>query len=210
MNIRIPRWAVAISAAVALSALVGCEGHGGGKDDVGDNDIDLVACIGDSITAGVACEGAPYPTRLAAKSGKTVMNFGVGGAVSADGLSRVKAAVARKPGYVCILYGANDAGHGVPLSTTESNLRRMVRYCKANQCIPLLATPTPEKGPHKIYNGHSNRIAEVVRIIAKEEGARLVDLRAAFGSGDGLLVDDGLHMTEAGSELIAEKFNGKM
>lgn len=211
MDIRILRCAATLLASLAMVAFVGCEGGGGGGgDDVGDNDIDLVACIGDSITAGIACEGAPYPTRLASMSGKTVLNFGVGGAVSADGLGRVKAAVARKPGYVCILYGANDAGKGVDISTVDSNLRHIVRYCKANDCIPLLATPTPLVKGHKVYNGRATRIAEVVRTICSEEGARLIDLNKAFGSGEGLIVDDGLHMTDAGSKLIAEKFNGKL
>ena len=39
----------------------GCEGGGGGGgDDVGDNNKDLVVCLGDSITYGYACDGAPY------------------------------------------------------------------------------------------------------------------------------------------------------
>jgi lysophospholipase L1-like esterase len=207
MKLRIQRWAAA-AALLSMAVLVGCEGNG--NDDVGDNNINLVACIGDSITMGYNCEGAPYPTRLAAKSGKTVLNFGVGGTISEDGLNKVELALARNPGYVCIFYGANDAIHGVDPSVVGSNLRRIVRACRAKESIPLLATPTPQQGGHGAFNGQVMRIAEVVRGVAKEEGARLIDLNKAFGDGEGLLVDDGLHMTAAGSELIAEKFNAKM
>ena len=211
MNIDIRRWAACAAAMATLYAFTGCEGSGGGgSDDVGENDPELVVCVGDSITAGMYCEGAPFPARLAEKSGKTVLNYGVGGAPASSGVSNVKRALARKPGYVCILYGANDAIQGAGYDTTEASLRAMVQACKENQSIPIIATPTPQRSWHEIFDGRVSHIAEIVRTVAKEEGARLVDLNSAFGNGDGLLVEDGLHMTDKGSDLIAEKFNGRL
>ena len=46
--------------------------------------------------------------------------------------------------------------------------------------------------------------------MAKEEGVPCIDLNKAFGDGTGLVNADGLHMTDAGSDLIAKKFNSKM
>ena len=204
----------AAALAASLFALVpaGC----GGDDDDGGGDIaegnnrNLVACVGDSITQGYACDGAPYPSRLAAMSGKTVLNYGVGGTTSSYGVSVIGSVLGRKPGYVCILFGANDAIHGESPETTIGNLGRIVQACKANGTRPLLATPTPMKDGHAMFSGRVNRLAEAIRALAKAEGVSCVDLNKAFGDGEGLLNADGLHMTDAGSDLIAKKFNSRM
>ena len=76
--------------ALACTALLlaGCggddgDGGGGAGKPASGNDPNLVVCIGDSLTAGINCEGAPYPSRLAGMCGKTVLNLGVGGVSSA-------------------------------------------------------------------------------------------------------------------------------
>ena len=46
--------------------------------------------------------------------------------------------------------------------------------------------------------------------MAKEEGARLVDVYGAFGSGEAYLVADGLHPNAAGAKLIAQCFCGAL
>lgn len=205
------------SSLIALSLLVaplfsGCESGGGGgsSGDMGDNDPNLVACIGDSLTQGYNCEGAPYPSRLGAMSGKTVLNFGVGGSTSSYGVSIISSVVGRKPGYVCILYGSNDAISGRDPADTKENLRRMITVCKANKSIPILGTPTKMIGPHALFDGNAATLAVMVRELASEEGVALVDLYKAFGDGTAYLVADGLHLTEAGGDLVAKKFNSKL
>jgi lysophospholipase L1-like esterase len=50
-------------------------------------------------------------------------------------------------------------------------------------------------------------IAKQVRALAREENVRLVDLNAAFGSGGKYLNPaDGLHLSDAGGDLMARKF----
>lgn len=201
--------------AVALSVVPSGCGHddgGGGGGSIGENnDRNLVACLGDSITQGYNCIGAPYPSRLAAYSGKNVKNYGVGGVTSSYGVSIVDTVMARKPGYVCILYGANDCVLDVDTGATVGNLRRIVQACKAGGARPILATPTPMNGSHAIFNGRATRLSEAIRAMAKEEGVSLVDLNKAFGDGSKYLNPaDGLHMNDAGSDLIARKFNSKI
>ena len=212
---RFLRFTAAALAASLLSLVpAGCGGDdddgGGGGDIAEGNNRDLVACVGDSITQGYACDGAPYPSRLATMSGKTVLNYGVGGTTSSYGVSVIGSVLGRKPGYVCILFGANDAIHEEAQEKTVGNLRRIVQTCKANGSRPLLATPTPMKDGHVLFSGRVNRLAEAIRTMAKEEGVSCVDLNKAFGDGGGLLNADGLHMTDAGSDLIAKKFNSRM
>ena len=201
----------ALCAAALSLAPLGC-GHddGGGGGDFGDNDRNLVVCLGDSITQGHGSEGAPYPTRLAAYSGKTVLNFGVGAVEASYGAKTVGSALARKPGYVCILFGANDCIHGTSAETSLASLRRIVQACKANKTRPLVATPTPMRAPHFGQSARILRLSAGIRAIAKEEGVPCIDLNAAFGDGEGLLAPDGLHMTDAGNDLIARKFNSRL
>lgn len=188
----------------------GCDSGGGGSHDVGDNDPNLVACIGDSLTQGYNCEGAPYPSRLGTMSGKTVLNFGVGGTASSYGASIISSVVNRKPGYVCILFGSNDAIRGWDTEATKENLRGIITVCKANRCIPIIATPPKMIGSHSLFDPAAARMAEVIRALAKEEGVALVDLYTAFGDGTAYLGGDGLHLNDAGGDFIAQKFNSKL
>lgn len=191
----------------------GCDsssGDGDGGGDVGDNDPNLVACVGDSLTQGYNCEGAPYPSRLGPMSGKTVLNFGVGGSTSSYGVSIISSVVSRKPGYVCILFGSNDAIQGRDAEITKENLRGIIAVCKANNSIPIIGTPPPMIGAHLIYDSAAARIAEAVRQLGKEEGVTVIDFYKAFGDGTPYLGSDGLHLSEAGGDLIAQKFNTKL
>ncbi len=197
--------------AVGVAFFCGCEDSGGG-DDVGDNNPDLVICVGDSITQGFRCDGAPYPSQLAAMCGKTVRNLGIGGARAAAGASRISSQLACKPGYVCIMYGANDAimAGGSSANSVKESIRSIIVACKNNKSIPIVATTPPMIWGHRIFDGGARAINEAIRNVAKEEGARLVDVYGAFGTGEAYLVADGLHPNAAGAKLIAQKFNGAL
>ena len=204
--------AFALCAALLSTLPAGCgDDGGGGNDDVGDNDKNLVACVGDSITQGYACIGPSYPSRLAVYSGKQVKNYGVGGTTSAYGASIIGSVLSRKPGYVCVLFGANDCIAGASPASTVGNLRRIVQACKANKSKVIVGTPTPMIGPHRGYNSHVDALVPAIKAMCKEEGVPCVDLNSAFGDGTKYLnPDDGLHMNDAGSDLIAKKFNSKI
>lgn len=165
----------------------------------------LVVCMGDSITQGYNCAGSPYPSRLASLTGKTVLNYGVAGDTSGRGLERLPSALARKPGTVTILFGANDV-HGKTVSWTIGNLRSMIRSVKATGARAVIATPTPQRGKWSEYNSKVSQLASAIRSLASSEGVTCVDLNSAFGSGSGYIQSDGLHLTDAGGALIASKF----
>jgi len=196
-----------------LWAAAGCGGGDGGGQapvlsDFGANNPNVVLAFGDSITAGVDGGGAPYPARLAALSGKTVINSGVGGQESGAGLARLGGALASvKPGYLCILYGANDLIMGLDRETTIANLTAMVQMAQANKTVPLLATLTPMIGEHAIWNGEVNKLNDDIRSLASSLDVTLVDLNAEFGDPAALLLDDGLHPNDQGNQVIALAFN---
>ena len=193
--------------------LAGCDdGSSSSSWDFGGNNKNLVVCMGDSLTAGVNCVGAPYPSRLAGMCGKRVMNYGVGGVTSAYGASIVGSVLANKPGYVCILYGSNDAIAGDDPAATKARLKSIVAACKANKSKPIIATPPIMRGSHSMFNGGAYKVAVVVREIAKEEKIDLVDLNAAMeGNPEKYLnMNDGLHFSDAGGDLVAKKFDSKL
>lgn len=207
-------------AAVSAAAcwLMSCDGGGGGgggdsgTPDVGDNDVNTVVCIGDSITEGTcAPAGTPYPSRLAGLSGKNVVNAGVCSERSSDTAARAPGVMDRyKPGFLCVLIGANDATAGMSPEHVGENIRSIIRAAKARKIVPLVATLTPTYGEHKFSNDESIAISAQIRTVVKQEKARLVDLEAEFGTDAGLVQEDGLHPNNAGTQLIALSFNDKL
>ena len=171
-------------------------------------DPNVVLCLGDSITEGYRCSGLPYPSRLAGMSGKSVRNYGKGGKLASYGASIAEEALQREnPGIVCILFGANDAIHHVSPAVTKENLRKIIRLCRKYNAKPLIATPTPQIGSHERFNSGVKAIASQVRSLAHEENVTLVDLNSAFGSGSSYLNPaDGLHLNDAGGNLMAREF----
>jgi lysophospholipase L1-like esterase len=199
---------------VVLSAayLSACEDDGGGGSstpEVGDNDINTVVCQGDSITDGGCVPAGPsYPSRLAGMSGKNVINQGSCGEKSDSGAARINGILNKySPGYICILYGANDAIFDRPTGDVVNNIRSMVQAAKANQTVPVVATLLPMYDGHAFAAGNARDISAGIRAMAKEEGARLVDLEREFGDDRTLLQPDGLHPSDSGTELIALAFN---
>jgi lysophospholipase L1-like esterase len=196
-----------------VSIFSACDNGGGSSTpNVGDNDINVVLCIGDSITdGGCAPAGAPYPSRLAGLSGKRVINAGACGEKSRHGAERISGLLsAHKPGYVCILEGANDAVAAFPTDNVIANLRSMIQACKDNKSIPIIGTLTPMYGGHAFGNDEATDYSVAIRDLAKEQHARLADLAKEFDSDESLIQDDGLHPTDAGNQIMAAAFNDKI
>ena len=179
----------------------------GDDHDFGDNDPDVVVAMGDSITAGGFSGGAPWPARLAGMIGKNVVNQGIPGVQSTVGAARVNGVLGgRKPGFVIICYGSNDAIRGTPAGITEANLRAMVAATKANQSIPLLSTIPPMIGSRTIYNSRIDTVNAVIRTIASGEEVTLVDVHRAVRQSPATYLVDGLHLSDRGEELVALEF----
>jgi lysophospholipase L1-like esterase len=189
---------------LAALLLAGCEDGGGGSGnggDFGNNDPNVYVAMGDSITAG------GYPAVLAGMLGKPVINRGVGGAGSADGAARVQGILnSYKPGYLLILYGANDATHGHDPEATIGYLRSIIQTAKANKTVPVIGTLTPMSAEHAAYDAAASSLSAMIRAMAGEEKAAVADLESAFGGRSEYLEADGLHPNAAGTALIAQTF----
>ena len=210
---RLIRFSGCLLVAATAGLWSGCEGGGGGTShDFGDNDPAKVVCLGDSITGDMNYDGvAPYPSELAhMRSDKTVINKGKGGQSSGGGASRIGGILKEKPGYVCILYGANDVINGYPKSETISNLRAIISNCKMNKTVPILATCTPTSGSRWIFDGAIKQLNAQIRQLAGDEGIQLVDLENEFAGSESARFPDGLHPDAAGCAIIAAAFSDQI
>lgn len=207
-------WVTMMAGLLAALVMTGCDdsGGGGGTPDVGDNDINVVVAMGDSITEGQCVPaGAPWPSRLGSLSGKTVINEGRCGERSAGGASRIAGVLAaRKPGYVLINYGANDAIFNHTTETLAFHIRVMIQAAKANQSVVLVGTVLPMYDSHAFAAGKIPDYNAAIRQVAKEEGAKVVDLNREFGNERSFLQADGLHPSDSGNQLIALAFNDRI
>jgi len=87
-----------------------------------------IICFGDSITFGYGVnEGEDYPTALAKMIGEPVINAGVDGDTSTDGLKRLEQDVLKhEPLLVIVEFGGNDFLKKVPKEETFKNISLMV------------------------------------------------------------------------------------
>jgi lysophospholipase L1-like esterase len=200
-----------ILAAVLLAAVgAGCDNGGGGgiSRDFGDNDPDVYVCLGDSITHGYGQPaGESYPAQLGGILGKTVYNLGTDGERSDSGADRVSGVLARyKPGYLFVLYGANDVIHFASDDSIVANLRSIVQQAKANKTVPVVGTLTPMTRGHAFFGDYVATLNPKIEEMALQEGVEVANLFGAFGSDEALLQDDGLHLTAEGARIVATTF----
>ena len=128
------------------------------------------------------------------------------------------------PTVVVVFLGINDVWHGEKGTSAkdfEAGLRTMLELVSKVGAIPVLCTP-PGIGeePHgkNPIDKQFDEYCGIIRTLAKEKKVALCDVRAAFGerlkkesdkvgSGEekdhGILTYDGVHMIDAGNELIA-------
>ncbi|HVV47292.1 MAG TPA: arylesterase, partial [Bryobacteraceae bacterium] len=108
----------------------------------------VIVAFGDSLTAGYGVEpGKSYPDflqrRLDAAGYKYhVVNLGVSGDTTTDGIQRIPEVLAAKPELVILEFGGNDGLRGLPVSTTRANLTQMIQSLQKAKIQILLAGMT--------------------------------------------------------------------
>ncbi len=160
---------------------------------------DIILAFGDSLTHGTgASADEAYPARLAQLSSRTVVNAGVPGETTAEGLQRLPALLdEHHPRLVLLCLGGNDMLRRLPEDETENNLRLMLQTLRASGAqVVLIGVPEP-----KIFGG------------APDFYERLADEFALPYDGDTLntvlkdnaLKSDSIHPNAAGYEVIARE-----
>jgi acyl-CoA thioesterase-1 len=137
---------VALLLAAALAA--GC---GGSKNKLEKLDSSaVVLAFGDSLTFGT---GAPrsetYPAVRERRIGRKVVNAGVPGETSGQGLERLPEVLDEvKPGLLILCHGGNDFLQRLDDTRAAANVREMIKLARAKGIpVILLATPKPGLPP---------------------------------------------------------------
>ena len=167
----------------------------------------LIVCFGDSLTAGLGTDpGKSYPDYLQADLDAKgyeyrVVNQGVSGNTTKDGVERVDSIVAMKPAIVVVEFGGNDGLRGFRIEDTRANLDRIVATLKAGGSKIVLAgiTLPPNYGPDYI-----KQFNETYVLLAKKYDAPLLPflLKNVYGV-DGMMQADNTHATAAGNKVVA-------
>jgi acyl-CoA thioesterase-1 len=167
-----------------------------------------VAFLGDSLTAGVGLDpGLAYPALVSAcleTAGISVrvLNAGVSGDTTGQGLARLQEVLASKPAMVVIALGTNDALRGLDPAEMEANLEAMVTACQAHGAVVLVlgmrfTTWLPEP--------LAARYEAIYPRIAERHGLPLVPFMLQGVAGvPALNFPDGLHPNVSGQCRVAD------
>ena len=118
----------------------------------------VIIAFGDSLTAGYGADpGDSYPDYLqkdldAKGYHYQVVNQGISGNTSKDGVDRLEEALRLKPVLVIVAFGGNDGLRGLPIASTRENLDRMVSTLLNSGAKVVLGgiTLPPNYGPDYI------------------------------------------------------------
>jgi acyl-CoA thioesterase-1 len=172
--------------------------------------LKTVVVLGDSLAAGHGVDPLEaYPALLQEKIDSaglnfTVVNAGVSGDTSADGLNRINWLLKRKMDVLVLELGGNDGLRGVPASATETNLQTIIdrvkeKYPRAQIVIAGMQMP-PNMG--ETYTGAFKKIFP--DLAAKNHAALVPFLLEGVGGDPKLNQPDHIHPTAEGHRVVAE------
>ncbi|MFN2381813.1 MAG: arylesterase [Guyparkeria sp.] len=157
-----------------------------------------ILAFGDSLTEGVgAPDGAAYPAQLARLTGRTVVNAGVAGETTAEGLARLPETIeTHGPALMILLMGGNDVLRNQDLAEAKQNLGRMIEQARARD-VAVVLIGVPEKSLF-------SQSAPLYQELAEEHKLVLVDdLVAGLLRRPGYKAD-AVHLNAEGYRVMAE------
>jgi acyl-CoA thioesterase I len=172
----------------------------------------IIVCFGDSLTAGYgAAPGHSYPDYLQQLLDSRgyhyrVLNMGISGNTTKDGVDRVRNVIAAHPSVVVVEFGGNDGLRGLPITATRANLDTIISTLQRADIKIALAgiTLPPDYGQDYIQ-----AINQTYVLAAKKFNAPLLPfILAHVYTVPGAMQEDGIHGTAKGNELIAENVFG--
>lgn len=168
-----------------------------------------VLVFGDSLTAGFGLPpGEAFPDRLQAQLAAggieaKVVNGGVSGDTTADGLARLDWTMADRPDAVLVELGANDALRGIDPKLTYANLDRILARLTSDHTkvmlLGMLAPPNWGRDYQREFDAIYGRLAAKYHVPLYPFFLDGVAMNPALNQADGL------HPNEKGVDIIAAK-----
>lgn len=169
----------------------------------------LIVAFGNSLTAGlgVAPEES-YPSQLQLKIDASgykfrVVNAGVSGDTSSQGVNRLQTIIDLRPAIVIVELGANDGLRGLPVDATRANLETIISRLQEAESEVIIAgmEMPPNYGP--VYTEAFRRIFPEVAM--KYHAVLIPFFLEGVAGHPNLNQGDGIHPTEEGYSIVAEK-----
>jgi len=158
-----------------------------------------ILAFGDSITYGYGVkEEESYPSKLQKRTGVRVINAGVSGEESSEGLLRLPKFLEQKPDLVILCHGGNDIIRKRSEDELKANLIEMIETIKRSGAKVLLVG-VPDFGllgfkTHSIYA----EVADETEVFFEDE------VLSDVLSKNELKIDY-IHPNEKGYEIIADR-----
>jgi acyl-CoA thioesterase-1 len=159
----------------------------------------VILAFGDSLTYGTgASKLKDYPNILAELTSLEVINEGVPGEISSEGLKRLPALLDEyQPKLLILIHGGNDMLRKIPPEQTADNLNRMIEEA-ANRHINVVMLGVPQPSLWALTS------ADFYQRIAEDRDVP-VDLNTLPDIlGDNGLKSDMIHPNDAGYRLMAD------
>ena len=180
-----------------------------------------IVCLGDSVTGVYYHTGGKraYPEMLEIaiklaipKANVTVINAGISGHTTQDGLNRLDQDVlAKKPDLVTVSFGLNDMVR-IPEDQFRKNLETIVARCREAKADVVLCTPNAVLNSGGRPTEKLEHYCEVIRTTARDLKLSVCDqyqagdaLRAKDAWGWRLTLSDPIHPNMDGHRLMAEE-----
>ncbi len=157
-----------------------------------------ILAFGDSLTSGYGVDQADsYPSVLQSLSNRQVINAGISGETTNEGLRRLPEVLdTTSPGLLLLLEGGNDILRGLNLIQTRRNLAAMIELAE-QRGIPVVLIGVPEK---KLFSD----TAPLYHELAEEYRLVFADDVVAHLLRDSRYKSDTIHFNATGYRKLAE------
>ena len=158
----------------------------------------VIVAFGDSLVVGYgAPEGEGFVDDLSTSIRTPILNAGIVGNTTADGLTRIQEVLDQKPDIVLLLLGGNDALRKIPLAQTSANLDSILKTLSDKKITIVLLAP-----PGGLL---SDPYAPLYKALAKKYSTELVPNVLGRLIGHSEFMTDTVHPNSVGYKKLAEK-----
>jgi len=159
---------------------------------------ETVVAFGDSLVYGVGAdtEGG-FVTMLSGRIGEPIVNLGRGGDTTELGLQRINDVLNLNPKVVIVLLGGNDYLSRKPREGVFKNLRTIVTTIQEDGAVVLLLGVRGGL----LYDSYDNEYKDLARELGAAHVPNILD--GLIGNSE--FMDDAIHPSELGYEMIAER-----
>lgn len=167
-----------------------------------------IVCFGDSITKGYCSRFEKQIKKEYSDLQIEVINAGVVGETSVDGLRRLDQVIVLEPDVVVVGFGMNDWRKGVEKETFRNNLGIIVDELNRRGIRVILMTMNPDYNKESQVSKQLVEYNEVIRDVAHEKRVRIADVYSLWikelsNIKEGLY--DEIHPNErVGNEIICK------